>query len=89
MTYDILIRHSVPVATGEGYRHHLEMRRLEAGSEEEAFRRIRQGADDHIACIDAWHHQGVVPFSVATGDPDFYTDAACPDHAAGLEPRVG
>ncbi|CAA7616928.1 hypothetical protein [Magnetospirillum sp. UT-4] len=82
MTFDVLIRHSDPVATGEGMRHSFEYRHVDASSEEDAFRRTRQSLNDHIACIDSWHHHGVTPFSVEIRDPDFFSDVHCPEHAA-------
>ncbi|MGE5502813.1 MAG: hypothetical protein ACM31L_00170 [Actinomycetota bacterium] len=89
MTYDVLIRHTMSVPFGDGCEHRLEMRHIDAASEEDAFRRLHHGPDDHIACIDAWHHQGIDPYSVEIGDPDFPSDARCPKHGAGSEPRVG
>ena len=78
MTYDVLIRHSVPTETGEGARHPVSYRHVEAASEEEAFLKTKRSPTDHIACIDAWHHHGVTPFSVETGEPEFFTDAKRP-----------
>lgn len=90
MTYDVLIRHSVPTAEGEGAKHHMSYRHVEAASEEEAYLKTRRSLTDHIACIDAWHHCGVTPFSVETGEPDFFTDAHRPTLAieAGAQ-RMG
>jgi hypothetical protein len=83
MTYDVQIRHSRPVPNGDGFLHNFECRHIVASSEEEAFHLVRQSCYDHIACIDAWHHQGVEPFSVDTGEPEFFTDATRPTRKPG------
>lgn len=90
MIYDALIRHSRRVPYGEGFEHSLELRHVNARSEEEAYLKIEQTPLDAIACIDSWHHQGVVPFSVETGDPDFFAEVHRPALVlGGMEPRVG
>ncbi len=90
MTYDVLIRHTSPTSTGEGVEHWLEERQVDARSEEEAFLGVKHGPDDHIACIDSWHHRGVSPFSLETGDPNFFTNAHRPALIIdGPEDRAG
>jgi hypothetical protein len=83
MTYEIQIRHSRPIPSGDGFQQSFESRRVAASSEEEAFHLVRQSCYDHIACIDAWHHQGVAPFSVDTGEPEFFTDTQRPGRKPG------
>lgn len=78
MTYEALIRHTRPIPTGDGIHNRLELRHIEATSEEEAFGKARQTSDDHIVCIDSWHHQGVMAFSVETGEPEFFSEAHRP-----------
>ncbi|MEO5373753.1 MAG: hypothetical protein H7840_05670 [Alphaproteobacteria bacterium] len=90
MTYDALIRHTHHVPFGYGLEQRLEHVLVEAGSEEEAFLKIKHTSDDFIACIDALRHEGILPYSVETGDPEFFTAVKRPDRAAGgAEPRVG
>ncbi|TAN53813.1 MAG: hypothetical protein EPN26_06605 [Rhodospirillales bacterium] len=90
MTYEIQIRHSRPVAGGDGFEHSLECLRVEAGSEEEAVARLHLSCNDHIACVDAWHHRGIAPYSVDTGELEFFTDAARPPRPVGNgEARTG
>jgi hypothetical protein len=89
MTYEVLIRHTIPVPVGDGAEHRLEVRHVDAASEEAAYRSLKMTADDHVACIDAWHHVGIDPYSVAIGDPDFPSDGVCPPHGSGSMPRVG
>lgn len=78
MTYDVLIRHTRPVPYGEGVEHKMEERQIEAKSEADAFLKIKHTSDDFIACIDSWHHEGIEPYSVETGDPEFFTDVHRP-----------
>lgn len=90
MLYDTVIRHTRRVPRGDGFEHSFEFRHVEAMSEEEAFLKVKHNSDDHIACIDSHHHVGLMPFSVATGEPEFYTDAQRPPFkVTGSEPRVG
>lgn len=90
MFYDVMLRHGKPVPYGDGNEYQQESCRVEAQSEDEAFLKIRQSPSDSIVCIDTWHHEGVFPFSVDTGDPDFFTTAVRPSSdRLGLEPRVG
>ncbi len=90
MTYDVQIRHSRPVSSGDGYEHYLECLRMEETSEEDVFKHIRQTCNDHIACIDAWHHQGISPYSVDTGESAFFTEATRPMRSISLdEARAG
>ncbi|MBF0094189.1 MAG: hypothetical protein HQL33_09005 [Alphaproteobacteria bacterium] len=90
MIYEAWIRHSQPVPHGEGALYRMENRRVEADSEEDAFLKLERTAYDSIACIGAWHRQGLLPFSVETGNTEFFTDVRRPDQPrAGLEPRMG
>lgn len=90
MTYEVQIRHSRPVPYGEGYEHSFERKCLEGDSEEDVYRHIHQSCSDHVACIDAWHHQGVEPFSVDTGEPEFFTEVKRPDRTVSIgEARLG
>ena len=90
MTYEIQIRHSRPIPTGEGFEHLLECLQMEGRSEEDVYRHIRLSCNDHIACISSWHHQGVDPYSVDTGELEFFTDVLRPARAIALdEARMG
>lgn len=90
MTYEVLIRHTVQIPYGGGVEQRLEERRVEARSEEEAFLKIKHTSDDFIACIDAPHHRGLEPYSVETGDPEFFTNVHRPARRTyGGELRTG
>ena len=90
MTYEALIRHTRPVSTGDGIANSLELVHVEAASEEEAFGKVHQTADDHIVCIDSWHHEGIMAFSVETGEPEFFSEAHRPAlPVMDSEPRCG
>ncbi|MBF0560608.1 MAG: hypothetical protein HQL37_01075 [Alphaproteobacteria bacterium] len=90
MTYNVQIRHSRPVPYGDGNEYQRESRRIEAQTEEEAILKIRLTPLDNIDCVDSWHHEGMFPFSVDTGNPDFFTNVTRPSlERIGLEPRVG
>ena len=90
MTYEALVRHTRSVPTGDGIANRLERLRVEATSEEEAFGKVHQTSDDHIVCIDSWHHEGVMAFSVETGDPEFFSEAHRPTlPVTDLEVRCG
>ena len=90
MLYDTMIRHSRQIRSGDGFEHWLESKLVEANDEEEAFLKIRQTPYDSIACIDSWHHIGLEPFSVETGNPEFFTAVHRPELGGlGPEPRVG
>ncbi|GEM_PF-6558708 len=90
MTYEVLIRHTVPIPYGSGIEQRIEERRVEARSEEEAFLKIKHTSDDFIACIDSFNHGGLEPYSVETGDPEFFTDVHRPAwRACGAEQRAG
>lgn len=78
MTYEVQIRHSRPARKGDGYEHSFECRQMEAASEEEVFHHLHLTCNDHIACIDAWHHQGIEPYSVDTGELEFFTEVKRP-----------
>jgi len=78
VTYETLIRHTRPTPSGEGHQHWLESRHVDAKSEEEAYLKVKQSADDFIACIDSFHHEGVEPYSVEVGDPLFFTSVHRP-----------
>jgi len=90
MTYEIQIRHSRPTAKGDGYEHSLECLQVEGDSEAEAVARLHLSCNDHIACIDAWHHQGIAPYSVDTGALEFFSDVTRPARPIGIgEARSG
>ena len=91
MIYDVLIRHTHPIARGDGFEHSMELRHIDADTEEEAYSAVHHGADDFIACIDAWHHRGIAPYSVdSRAHPEFFSDAQRPQLTrTGSEPRVG
>ena len=90
MTYDVLMRRSIPVSNGDGNEHRLQYRHIEAMTEEGAYLKVRKSPSDAIACIDSWRHMGMFPFSVDIGNPEFYTDVVRPSiERAGSEPRVG
>jgi hypothetical protein len=63
---------------------------MDGASEEDVFKRIPQTCNDHIVCIDSWHHKGIAPYSVDTGEPEFFTEVERPDRTVSVdEARAG
>lgn len=90
MTYDVQIRHSRLANSGDGFIHSFECRHMDGRSEEDVFNHIHLTSNDHIACIDSWHHQGVEPYSVDTGEMEFFSDAKRPSRTPSAgEARTG
>jgi hypothetical protein len=96
MIYDITIRHTEHIRTGDGNQHQFSLLAMEALNEEDAFHRIRfDGIWDGISDIHIHGKSVGSAFSVNTGHAEFPSDAVMPlaGHAlmagSDFEARLG